>query len=52
MEFSSAIKKENFTLCHSMDEAEECCVKGNKPVRERQVPYHFTRMWNLMNKLS
>ena len=27
-------------------------AKGNKPVRERQIPYDFTHMWNLMNKLN
>ena len=25
-------------------------TKWNKPVRERQLPYDFTHMWNLMNK--
>ena len=27
-------------------------AKWNKSVRERQVPYYFTHMWNLMNKMK
>ena len=27
-------------------------AKWNKPVRERLIPYDFTYMWNLMNKLN
>ena len=50
---SSAVKKEeNFTLCNSMDGPREHYAKWNKPVRERQTPYDFTHMWNLMNKLN
>ena len=45
-------KQEKFTLCNSMDGPGECYAKWSKPVRERQVPYDFTRMWNLMNKLN
>ena len=43
-------KQENCTLCNSMDRPEEYYAKWNKPVRERQIPYDFTHMWNLMNK--
>ena len=45
-------KEENFTLCNSMDGTGELYAKWNKPVRERQIPYDFTHMWNLMNKLK
>ena len=27
-------------------------LENIKPVRERQIPYDFTHMWNLMNKLN
>ena len=36
----------------SMDGPEEYYAKWNKPVRERQIPYDFTYLWNLMNKLN
>ena len=26
------------------------CDKQNKSIRERQIPYDFTHMWNLRNK--
>ena len=45
-------KKENVTLCDSMYRPGEHYAKWNKPVRERQVPYDFTHMCNLMNKLN
>ena len=45
-------KKENFTVCNSMDGPGEHYAKWNKPVRERQIPYDFTHMWNLTNKLN
>ena len=45
-------KKENFTLCSRMDEPGEHYAKWNKPVRERQIPYNLTYMWNSMNKLN
>ena len=45
-------KEENFILCDSMDGPGEHYAKWNKPVRERQIPYDFTHMWNLMNKLN
>ena len=41
-------KKENFTLCDIMDRPGEHYTKWNKPFRERQMPYDFTHMWNLM----
>ena len=39
-------KKENFTLCNSMDSPGEYYAKWIKPVRERQIPYDFTHVWN------
>ena len=32
MEYCSSVKKENFTLCNSMDEPGEHYAKWNKPV--------------------
>ena len=53
MEYYSAMKKtENFTFCNSMDGPGELYAKWNKPVRQRQVPYDFTHMHNLMNKIN
>ena len=35
-----------------MDGPREHYAKLNKPVRERQIVYDFTYMWNLMNKIE
>ena len=48
----SCKKEEIFTLCNSIDRSGEHYAKWNKPVRERKIPYDFTHMWNLMNKLN
>ena len=45
-------KEKSFTLCDSMDGPGEHYAKWNKPFRERQIPYDFINMWNLMNKLN
>ena len=45
-------KEENFTLSNSVDVPGEHYAKWNKPVRERQIQYDFTYMWNLMTKLN
>ena len=45
-------QKENFILCDSMDGPGEHYAKQKKPGRERQIPYDFTHMWYLMNKLK
>ena len=45
-------KGENLTLWDSVNEPGEHYAKWNKPVRERQIVYDFTYMWNLMNKLN
>ena len=45
MEYYSAVKnEENFTLCDSIYGPGEYYAKGNKPVRERQIPCDFTHM--------
>ena len=45
-------KEDSFTLCDSMDGPREHYSELNKLVRERQIPYDFTHMWNLTNKLT
>ena len=35
-----------------MDKAREYNAKQNKSIRERQIPYNFTHMWNLRNKTN
>ena len=42
----------DLTFCNSMDEHGEYYAKWNKPVREGQVSYDFTYMWNLFNKTN
>ena len=39
-------------LSNSVDGPEKHYAKWNKPVRERQIPYEFTHVWNLMKKLN
>ena len=45
-------KEENFILWDSIDGSGEHYAKWNKPVRERQIQYDFTHMWNLTNNLN
>ena len=45
-------ERKNFTLCESLGGPGEHYAKWNKPVRERQTPYDFTHVWNLMSKLD
>ena len=40
------------TLCDSMDGTGMHYAKWNKPGSERQIPYHLTYQWNLMNKMN
>ena len=53
MEFYSAIKKKKILpfMTVFMD-LENIILSENKPVRERQIPYDFIQMWNLLNKLN
>ena len=45
-------KEENVMLYDSMDGPGEHYAKLNDPVRERQIPYDFTHMWNVRNELN
>ena len=45
-------KEETLTFCESMDGPGDYYAKRNKPIRESQIPYDFTYMWNLMNKIN
>ena len=35
-----------------MDRPGEYYTKSNKPDRKTQIPYDFTHMWNLMNRIN
>ena len=37
-------------ICNNIDGTILYYAKRNKSVRERQVPYDFTHMWNLRNR--
>ena len=52
MEYYLAIKKKKFYPLQWHDGPREHYAKWNKPVRERQIPYDFTYIWNIMNKLN
>ena len=41
-------KEENVTLCGSIDRPRKHYAKWNRPVRERQISYDWTHMWNLI----
>ena len=43
-------KEWNHSICNDVDGARVYCTKQNKSVRERQIPYDVTPMWNLRNK--
>ena len=43
-------KEWNLAIYNDMDRIGKYHAKGNKSVRERQIPYNFTHMWNLSNK--
>ena len=53
-EYNSAIKKKkrNLAICNNVDGARDYDAKQYKSVRERQIPYDFTQMWNLRNKTN
>ena len=50
--YAAVNKGGTLTLCNSMDGPGDYHAKLNKPVRERQIPYELTYMWNLMNKIN
>ena len=45
-------KEESFTFCNGHHIPGEHYSEWNKPIRERQIPYDLTHMWNLMNTLN
>ena len=45
-------KEGTLTSGDNMDGPGKCYAKWNKPVKERQVPYDFTYIRNLMNKIN
>ena len=45
-------KEEMFIFCDSMDGPGGHYAKWNKPVRERQTPYDFTHMWDVIDKMN
>ena len=45
-------KEESLTFCDSMDGPGEHYSKSHESVKDKQIPYDFTHMWNLMNKLN
>ena len=52
-EYYSVTKKEwNLAICNNMDETRGYYAKWNISGRERQIPYDFTYMWNLINKTN
>ena len=51
MEYYSAIKKRrNLAISNDMDGTRRYYAKRNKSIRERQLSYDLTDMWNLRNK--
>ena len=48
MEYYSAIK--NSTICTNMDGPSNYHTKWSKSVREKQISYDITHMWNLIKK--
>ena len=50
MEYYSAIKQNEIMPFVTTWREQEYYAKQNKSVRERQISYDFTHMWNLRNK--
>ena len=42
----------NLAICNNVGGTRVYYAKWNKSIRERQIPYDFTHMWNLRNKTS
>ena len=49
---TALIKEWNLAICNNMDRAKEYNANWNKSVRERQIAYDHTNMWNLLNKTN
>ena len=47
MEYYSAIKKWNNSICSNVDGPRDCHTKWTKLDRQRQTSYDITYMWNL-----
>ena len=45
-------KEGSLTIYNTMDGPRVNYAMWNKPVREREVPYDFTHIWNLINKIN
>ena len=43
-------KEWSLAICNEVEGARVYYAKWNKSVKERQIPYDFTHMWNLENK--
>ena len=52
MEYYSAIKNNEILPFAIMWMELQCIMLSDKSVRERQISYDFTHMWNLRNKTN
>ena len=52
MEYCSAIKNWNLAICNDVDGTRGYYAKQNKSIKERQLSYDLTDMWNLRNKVE
>ena len=50
--YTSHKREGNPTICNSMYGPGKYYAKWNKSLKEKEVPYNFTYMWNLMNKIN
>ena len=51
MEYYSAThKKWNLAICDNVDGPRGYYTKWNKSVKDKQIPYDFTHMWDLKHK--
>ena len=50
MEYYSAIKRIKPAICNNVGGGRMYYVKRNKSIREKQILYDFTHMWNLRKK--
>ena len=48
--YYSVIKKLNLAIYNDVDGTRAYYAKQNKSIRERQLSYDLTHMWNLRNK--
>ena len=50
--YSAIPQRRNLAICIDMDKTRGYYAKGNKSIRERQLSYELTHMWNLRNKTA